>query len=246
MEFFNEEQGIIKNIEEWSNVFTNKPSTSKQWKKGRSAYELADFMLNNDGEIIITEFVKKILNKDITLAKGLVEYEVKFDEYKPGRVHDLGIWGKTNDNKNIFIGVESKVNELFNEKISKVYIESKVKELNGEKTDRIKRIENLLKRNFQTISETQFDIKYQLVYSTVGTVDAVDGNIKPDIAILLIIVYKTNLYDNIKGENNYKDFKDFIKELKAEKIIINEKDAAYKTFVDKNKELYIAHLTIEQ
>jgi hypothetical protein len=244
MEYINSSKNVVKTLDEWKEIFTKNPSKKDHWKEGRSAYELANFMLNKGGGIIIKNFLDKILNEEITFSKAYIELEVKFDKYNHGREHDLGIWGKTNNGKSIFIGIESKVDEPLNSTIKEVYIKNKAKELNGDKTNTPKRIENLLKRNFKTISEEQFEIRYQLIYSTVGTIDAIENKKTADISVFLIIVFKTKSYDVIKGAVNYNDFQYFIKEINAQKILKNKNQEMYKTTVD-GKDLYIGYLIIE-
>jgi hypothetical protein len=244
MEYFNSDKNTIRNINEWQEIFLKNPSKNKHWKEGHSAYELANFMLNKNGENAIKQFLEKILNEKITFSKGYIEFEVKFDKYNHGREHDLGIWGETNTGKTIFVGIESKVSEPLNDTIKEVYIKNKVKELNGEKTNTPKRIENLLKRNFKNISEKQFEIRYQLIYSTVGTIDAMENKKLSDISIFLIIVFKSESYDINKGALNYNDFQYFIKEINAQKILKEKGQEIYKTNID-GKDLYIGHLIVE-
>jgi hypothetical protein len=243
MVYISPQKEFIKNINEWGKIFINNKSKKKHWKDGRSAFELANFMLNKNGEIEIKNFLKKIFNEEIAFTKGYIEYEVKFDDFNHGREHDLGIWGKIN-NKNIFIGIESKVDEPLNETIKEMYLKNKVKELNGEKTNIPKRIEGLLKRNFKKINDKQFEIRYQLLYSTVGTINAKDNRQLADVSVFLIIIFKSTLYDNEKGMRNYNDFKYFIKEIQAQKILKTKNYEMYKINIEE-KDLYIGYLIIE-
>jgi hypothetical protein len=244
MEYLNPNKKVVKNINEWKEIFLKNPNKKNHWKEGRSAYELANFMLTKNGENIVKKFLEEILTEKIVFSNGYIEFEVKFDKYNHGREHDLGIWGKTNNGKTIFVGIEAKVDEPLNETIKEVYIKNKVKELNGEKTNTLKRIENLLKRNFKYISEKQFEIRYQLIYSTAGTIDASENKKLSDISIFLIIVFKSKSYDIIKGETNYNDFQYFIKEINARKILKKKGQEMYKTNID-GRDLYIGHLIIE-
>ena len=66
----------VKNIEEWKEIFTKKQNKKKQWKENRSAYELANFMLNKNGENIIKDLLEKTLDEGITFIKGYIEFEV--------------------------------------------------------------------------------------------------------------------------------------------------------------------------
>jgi hypothetical protein len=204
---------LIENIKDWENYIFKATKKEKHWKVGRSAYSIADFMMNKDGEKILKDLISDLLSEEVVFEKAIPELEVRFDKYGHGREHDLGIYGNTITGKKIFIGIESKVDESFNEKISEVYLKAKSKELSGVSTNTPQRIEELLKRNFQKITPDKFELRYQLLYSTISTI-AVDS----DISILLIIVFKTHEYDEIKGIENYKDYIQFIKESKSNEI----------------------------
>lgn len=51
----------IKTLEEWREiVFTGKKEI--HWKEGRSAYALADFVLNKDGLSVVKQMVSSLIN----------------------------------------------------------------------------------------------------------------------------------------------------------------------------------------
>jgi len=239
---------VISNIADWERkVFTPGTKKEKDWKKGRSAERLADFMLHKKGEEIIKAEVEKLLEEEIEFSYAIPELEVKFDNYTgTGRVHDLGIHGqfKTGNNGKIFIGIEAKVDEPFGDNISKVYLGAKTKQLKGIRTNTPERIEELIKQNFANITPKIFDLKYQFLYSTVGT-----AKVKSDISILLIIVFNTgkNNTDNVKM--NDMDYQNFVKLSKAEPFSEN----AHKMIIDLRNEpgdtlskgLYLLKIEIE-
>ena len=243
MLFIDSKNEKIENIIEWENIFLNNPNKKHQWKIGYSAYELANFMINKNGENVLKIFLEKILEDELIFIKGHIEYVVKFDNFNHGREHDLGIWAKTKDQKNIFIGIEAKVNEPFYDTVEEMYIKCKVKELNGEKTNAPKRIEQLLKRHFKNINENHFKIRYQLLYSTVGTIDAKENKQFSDIPIFLIIVFKSEDYSIKKGKRNYDDFQYFLKQIKAQKIFKKKGQEMYKIQIEE-KELHVGYLEI--
>lgn len=222
----------ITDFNDWENYFLSDKRKKKDWKVGRSAQSIAKFMIDHNGENIIKKIVSELLGENIILNESIPEYEVRFDEFKNGREHDLGIFGETDLGKSIFIGVESKVDETFNEKIIDVYLKSKSKELNGEKTTAPQRIENLLKLNFKQIKPSLFNLRYQLLYSTIGTI--AEG---ADISILLILVFNTEKYDPEKGKQNFKDYKQFIKHLDAQEIQLEGVKLAHKIKLN-GKELF--------
>jgi hypothetical protein len=222
----------ISNLGEWER-FAFSGAKAKHWAEGdgRSAFSLADFIINNDGEQRITDLVSAQINEKFTLDLAHPEFEARFDKYGHGREHDLGIFGKTITGKKIFIGIEAKVDESFGGTIAYAYHTAKAKELNGESTNWPKRIEELLKFNFKTIKVSDFKLSYQLLFSTAGTL-CIDA----DIHILLILVFKTESYNSKKGAANYKDLQAFLKKAEADKIA----DNTYKLNMN-NKDLTIIY-----
>jgi hypothetical protein len=205
----------ITNLIEWERfVFSGKKA--KHWKEGRSAFSLADFVINKNGKQKISELVADQIGENYTLDIAKPEFEARFDKYGHGREHDLGIFGKTESGKKIFVGVEAKVDESFGDTIASAYHKVKAKELNDLPTNAPKRIEKLLNFNFKSIKASDFNLRYQLLFSTAGTL-CMDA----DIHILLILVFKTKDYDNKKGVVNYKDLQAFLKKIEAVKIVEN-------------------------
>jgi len=245
MKYTDSKGNIINDINDWENIVFQSSKKRKHWKVGRSAYELANFMMNSNGEATIRKIVSDLIVEDVSFESATPELEIRFDTFGHGREHDLGIWGITESKKTIFIGVESKVDELFSGKISDSFIIAKTKELNGVKTNIPKRIESLLKRNFKVLKTEYFDLRYQLLYSTVGTLDAIDNKATADISILLIIVFKTDLYDEIKGIENYKDYIKFVNCLDSKRIESSFDIDMHKLRID-DKVMYSIYKTIEK
>jgi len=226
----------ITSCDDWRDTIFLKTNKAKHWKKGRSAYSLADFIMNENGEEIIKNKVADILSEKITFNEAFPEYEVRFDKFGHGREHDLGIFGTTESGKSVFIGLEAKVDETFGDKISDAYIKAKVKELNKEATNAPERIENLLTKHFKKITKSIFDLPYQLLFSTVGTISE-----KADIHILFVIVFETKSYNIEKGKSNYKDYVKFFNKLDAKEL--KSKEKAYKVNID-GKELISVYMSI--
>lgn len=202
----------ISTLEEWQNtIFIGQKAM--HWKEGRSAHSLCHFILNNSGDVVIKELVASSIKEELTLDVAYPEYQVCFDQYGHGREHDLGIFGQTKSGKNIFVGVEAKVDETFGETIQTKYLTEKAKELNRVTTNAPKRIEELLKFNFQHITRSDFDLRYQLLHATAGTL-AVDA----DVHVLLVLVFKTDDYNEEIGKGNYNDFLKFVKRTEAEEL----------------------------
>ena len=66
-----------------------------KWKPGRSAYSVADFIVNQSGAEKLRERLSSVLGEPVAFLKLVPEYEVRFDRYGKGRFHDLGIRGNT-------------------------------------------------------------------------------------------------------------------------------------------------------
>ncbi len=230
----------INNIKDWEEKFFKGTQKEQHWKKGRSAYSLAEFVMNNNGAATITAIVSKIIGKNVVLEKAIPEWEVRFDEFGHGREHDLGIWGKVEaTNETLFIGLEAKVDERFGDRVSDAFIVAKTKQLNDISTNAPQRIEKLLQRNFKPLKVTHWNLRYQFLYATVGTTS--EG---ADISVLLVIVFKTDSYDEQIGKENYKDYSKFLNAIKAEKIWGDKDIEAHKISVD-NKTLYSIYVSIK-
>jgi hypothetical protein len=229
----------INNINDWEEKFFKGTQKEKHWKEGRSSYALAKFVMNYNGADKITDIVSKIIGRKVVLEKAIPEWEIRFDEFGHGREHDLGIWGKVEGtNETLFIGIEAKVDESFGSSVSDAYVVAKTKQLNAKTTNAPQRIEKLLQRNFKTVEHGHWNLRYQLLYATVGTVSE-----NTDISVLLVIVFKTDKYDELIGNNNYKDYVKFLKAIKAEKISDDKDIEAHKISVD-DKILYSIYVTI--
>jgi len=222
----------ISNIKDWEKeVFSGKKKI--HWKVGRSAYSLADFIINKNGKVDIKKEIIKVIGVDLTFNIAHPEYEVQFDKFGHGREHDLGIFGVTKSGKKVFIGIEAKVDEPFGDTIAESYIKGKIKELNGKNTNAPKRIEKLLKSNFGIIKNSHFKLPYQLLFSTAGTL-----SVDADIHIFFVIVFKTYLSNALKVTQNKNKYIKFHEELGAVKMPNN----CYKTIIN-GRELYSIYMT---
>ncbi len=238
MNIINKKNKPIKSLSDWK-----KEIPKKDWVEGRSAFSLANFIINENGLELVKDTLKDILKDEIIFEKGIPEYEVKFDKFGGrGRYHDLGIWGKTKStNKSFFIGIESKVDETFGKTVSEAYISGITKKLNKKNTKKPQRVEKLLEQNFgNKIKSKHFDLRYQLLYATMGTLEE-----KADISICFIIVFKTDSYDKYKGKENYRDYCQFIHNVVSEKTpCLIDKMEVNQLTIDGRK-LYIVYSEID-
>ena len=185
----------LKTLEHWSLRKRN------HWKRGRSAYEVANFIVNRNGADKLARRVSQVLGGPVQFDKITPEYEVRFDKQRgKGRVHDLGIWGATSSGDSLFVGVEAKVDERFGEK-------TVAQEWQRRTVGKEARIRQLCSRfqNGRGISQTD-DVRYQLMYATAGTVDA-----GASVSVFYVAVFLTDAYRPTKGEANYKDYMEFVR-----------------------------------
>jgi hypothetical protein len=112
------------------------------------------------------------------------------------------------------------VDESFGPTVLDAYLDAKVKQLSGKPTNAPQRIEDLLSMHFPKPDKTMFDIRYQLLYATAGTIAA-----GADISILFVIVFDTNLYDESIGAQNYRDYIQFMSKVGAMGLKLSSKDA---------------------
>jgi hypothetical protein len=235
--------GIYANID--SMCKWEKTIRATQWKQGRSAWALADFILNGGGEATLTDIVVKILGKNVQFDKAIIEMAVRFDMFGTGRHHDLGIWGHTDDGKKVFVSVESKVDEPFGRTILEEYIDAKIAKLNGTNTNLDQRIEGLLQKlgtNTKISTET-FDLRYQLLHSMFGTIEAKDdGGNNADYSVMIIVEFQTSLFNPQIGGKNHADFIKFINEVSGIRITPDDSNLEAYSLKINNKELDIVYL----
>ena len=210
---------VISTMKDWENLYKT-PKLSHQWKKDRSAHTTAEFMLLRKGEASLQSRLSDVLSLPVKLDRAIVEYEKRFDSYGKGRVHDLGIFG-TAGGKNLFVGIEAKVDEPFSESVLDAYLEGIVKQIDTPPTNVPKRIEQLLEMHFMPKPDvSMFDVRYQLLYGTAGTLAA-----DADVYVFYIVVFKTPLYDEVKGAENYRDYIYFINKAGGKPIKLSNKEA---------------------
>lgn len=171
-----------------------------QWKDGRSAMSLAQFMLDKNQ-------IKKLEAKFSSLGynvRGEVLCTPEANTPLPGkgngRNHDLLMIG------NDFVaGIESKVTEPFGNTIGK--------EVSKASANKQLRIDTLVKELFNCeISEDIEDLRYQLLTGAVGTLFEAIRNNKCK-ALFLVIVFTDSITaaDEKQISKNNQDFADFCK-----------------------------------
>lgn len=225
----------LNSLEGWAGIYANSQQ-SHHWKPHRSAYSVADFMLNHDGGRAIQSRVSEALGCGVELDRVVPEFEQRFDQFGRGRVHDLGIWGRTQSGKRLFVGVEAKVDEPFGASVLDSYLGGKAKQIVGVSTKGPERIEQLLALHFKEPDPTMFDVRYQLLYATAGTLAA-----EADVHVLYVIVFKTLLYNESVGAENYRDYIQFMDKVGADGLRLPTKEAVGHALNLKGRKLICLH-----
>ena len=196
-------------LEDWARLYDT-PQRAQQWKKGRSAWSIAEFVLQRNGLDHIARRASQVLGSPLVVQRAVPEYEVRFDSFGRGRVHDLGIHANTSEGDTVFIGVEAKVDESFGATVMDSYLDAKAKEICGVSTNAPRRIELLLGKHFREPSRKMFDVRYQLLYATVGTIAAQAAH-----SLLYVLVFRTDQYNEAKSAENLRDYLDFMGQVGA-------------------------------
>lgn len=201
MRIENTEGTPLNCLDDWKSIHK-----STQWKQGRSAYSVANFIVKRDGARKLRDRVSSVLGSLVTFHKIIPEYEVKFDQYGKGRFHDLGIFGKTQSGKSLFVGVEAKVDEPFGTYVADEWRKAQEIRECGKGTRLPQRIMQLCDRFNDGLGTSECDkVRYQLLHGTAGTVDA-----KADVSVFYVAVFKTDCYDDAIGKSNRQDYQQFI------------------------------------
>ena len=198
----------------------NDIATMEQWgarvsgghfREGRSAYSLADFILNRNGAAILESRLSSVLSQPVKLQRAIPEFRASFDSYggRPS-IPDLGIFGTVGSKSSLFVGLEAKVDERFgSETVGERYQRAIRKKSCNPRSRAYARVENLLSSYFAESADpgvSRFsDVGYQLLTGTAGTVAQ-----QKDRSIFYVLVFKTAEYDERKGQVNRQVYEKFI------------------------------------
>lgn len=196
----------ITTLEQW-----RKSVRRSQWKPGRSAYSLADFILNRNGTAQLEERISSILSRPVTLEQGTPEYAARFDRYEgPARL-DLGVTGQTASGESLFVGLEAKVDEPFgSETVCERYQKATETLKSNPRSRAAARVRELLSRYFTDDDEpceSRFaGVGYQLLTATAGAVA-----VEADISVFYVAVFRTRDYDEESGRKNLLDYENLLR-----------------------------------
>lgn len=196
---------IISSLDEWKEQ--GHPKSEIQWKDGRSSKEMARFALSESFKDIVAEILRQcnIDEQDFVCEPEAVT------SLGPGfnrggcRNHDLLMIGK-----DCIVGIEAKVSESFDKKLSTV-IESQQVKYKDESKTRAKKLVDYFEKDHSVKFN---DIGYQLFTSTRGTIFAASSKkYKSCINLVLVFTGKVDKERDYEKhcKNNDKDFNTFHK-----------------------------------
>ena len=197
---------VITTLEQWSRTVRR-----SHWKPGRSAYSLADFIMNRNGTAHLEARISSILPRPFILEQGTPEHAARFDRYGgPARL-DLGITGRTACGDSLFVGLEAKVDEPFGSETVCERWQRATGDLKGNPRSRAAaRVRELLSRYFGDDDEpcqSRFaDVGYQLLTATAGAVA-----VEADVSVFYVAVFRTLDYDEERGRKNQLDYNSFMR-----------------------------------
>ena len=217
----------ISNLTEWRSRIFDGTSKEKDWKKGRSAYSLAEFIVNRNGASYLEKRMSSVLSQHVELEQATPEYLAKFDCY-PGNPSnlDLGINGHVERlalMASLFAGVEVKVDETFASTVRSRYSSAMKTRAAGLNTNAPERMQGLLSRYFSaqgSPDSSRFaDTRYQLLTGSAGTVAA-----PGEVSVFYILVFRTSMYDERKGLRNKQDYESFVEAAGGRLLMRDGKD----------------------
>ncbi len=220
----------INSVDDWKEFAPPKKSNT-QWKDGRSAKELANYIISGNGYI-----PKEI--EDILLKLGCDENTVFYGEPEAvtnllgrggGRNHDLLLVQKNE----VVVGIEAKSDESLGNIVCKEL-------LNDISDNKIRRINSLYNDIYGCDVCKNTDIRYQLLTATVGILKEAQ-KLKVSKAILIVITLKKeNYYDIRKVKSNIQDVNTFITSLGCPL-----KNGQYNLPGYPNIDFYIKHIELD-
>ncbi len=212
----------IATLEQWGNCIRH-----TLWREGRSAYSLADFILNRNGVKILESRISSVLSQPVRLERATPEVRAKFDHYRgnPSNL-DLGVCGRVGSKSSLFVGLEAKVDERFGNKTVCERYQAAIRELSrnprSKALDRVKDLLSLYFADTDDPCDSRFsDIGYQLLTGTAGTVAR-----QKDASIFYVLVFTTREYDKRKGQDNQRNYEKFIEATNG-KVLTQDSEGFY-------------------
>jgi hypothetical protein len=187
------------------------PASTKHWKDGRSAKELAKAWVAGDGQTALVRLLDgREETSGLVIDEAVAEAQVAFDQYRGGkRNHDLLIQGRCGSGS-IVIGLEAKADETFGQTLAEYDASAQKIRAAGGSTNAPERLTELMEGiAFTTLDRTPTfgDLRYQLFAGVAGTLAAAGD---ADLAAFIIHEFATELTTAKRRRQNRLDFAKFI------------------------------------
>lgn len=249
MKISNKNNRLITNLESWKTAFIE-VDKEKNWEEGRSACTLAKYFTTpnieeSEGIKKIEEYFEALGFSNPRFESAEIEHPSPFDEYSRPRMQDLVIKGESEKGR-ILACIEAKVDEKFgNEVLNQAYKNAKQYKIKHPNSNRQNRIEELCDKYLNVSAESiksgdDNNIRYQLLHYLAGSI--CEAKEYGNLVFMPIMVFKTNKYNETKGDRNRKDYERFIKALKFE--MCNEEKGIFKRTFE-GIDVYISYIEID-
>jgi hypothetical protein len=189
-----------------------KPAKKAQWKKGRSAMELARAWTGEHGPKALKILLDQVTGTmDLEIERGIAEAQTRFDDHRGPRNHDLLLIGEAAGGRTV-VSIEGKVDESFGRTLGEYREAARRKIASKENTRALDRLQGLT----QAIAgweagaaPRRLELRYQLFTGVAGAVAAAVDE-EADQAVFCIHELNTKGMNEEKRERNHDDLRRFL------------------------------------
>lgn len=202
----------IRSIADWRRL-APPVNPDKQWKEGRSAFELARAWVSSTGDAMVPIELVQLFEKTefATVAFNEVEPEklVRFDEIRNPRHADLVIKAESSRLGTLAISIEAKADEEFGRRLRTVRAEAA-----GKPGSRIEeRVSSLCAGLFgQANPQPYNNLRYQLLFGAAAAV-AHGNSLGASAAFFIVHEFITPLTSDARHNANHANLDQFISRL---------------------------------
>ena len=239
----------IDKWEDWS-----RPRSDYQWKRGRSAMELARAWFRTLTSCCPEEIAALLESapdlKGLRLSGGRPEHVTPLPERGEGRNHDLWLTGTTTRGK-VTICIEAKADEPFGEKLGKQIQTARKRQPNTRAAERARALLSLLLGADHNPEGAPWrELRYQLITAAAGTLLQAQSD-HSVAAVLLIHEFRSNHTTDEHLRSNQKDLDAFVARLDpsiatvAQGMMVGPIQIPVSTLLPKGMPLYIGKAVCE-
>lgn len=225
---------VIDSLEKWEKF--GGPMKDEHWKDGRSAKELARYILNGEGEFPgeVENILSQIGCSQEKVFIGEPEKNTSLEGSGGGRHHDLFF---VQDNE-IVIGIEGKSDETFGDLLLK---ELSKKDIT---LNKLNRVITLYKDIYGDEPLNILNMRYQLLTGVSGVLAEAQRRNIPKALFLVITLKEKGSFEQKKVDSNKKDFDNFIESIQEFNKGYTEL-GPYRVSNYQDIDLYIGYIEIE-